>query len=97
MRVVKRKHTTGTLKELLGINMGRYGSKPDGNVSIDYYVERGGEEVELKISAHISPYDPGRTYGSPEKCYPPEGGECEIISITSNKVEWEDKLTEEEL
>lgn len=29
------------------------------------------------VTSYI-PYDPGRTYGPPEQCYPPEGGEMEF-------------------
>lgn len=32
------------------------------------------EELAIEISAK-GYYDPGRTYGPPEKCYPPEGSE----------------------
>jgi len=34
------------------------------------------EEAELSVDYHVSGYyDPGRTYGPPEDCYPPEGDE----------------------
>jgi len=29
----------------------------------------------------VEPYDPGMMHGSPEKCYPPEGGNIEIENI----------------
>lgn len=35
-------------------------------------------EVPVDIDYTITPYDPGRTYGPPEFCYPPEGGEIEV-------------------
>lgn len=38
-------------------------------------------DVEYEIEYTISDYDPGRTSGPPEKCYPPEGGEVEILEI----------------
>lgn len=38
-------------------------------------------ELEFVIEADVSPYDPGRTCGPPESCYPPEGGEVEIAEI----------------
>jgi len=53
----------------------------------------------------ITPYDPGRTSGPPEDCYPPEGGEadgpeeCEKCGcqIDSDKVyeEWADKAADD--
>lgn len=41
-----------------------------------------GTEIELTVTYTITPYDPGRTYGLPEDCYPAEGGEVEIVSVT---------------
>lgn len=51
-------------------------------------------ETIYEIECDVTPYDPGRTYGPPEKCYPPEGGECEIVSVKLNGkeipyAEWE--------
>ena len=42
----------------------------------------GGEEhdVDFEISADIF-YDPGKNYGPPENCYPPDGG-CDITDVT---------------
>ena len=40
-----------------------------------------GEDGEYTVEAYVSPYDPGRTWGPPENCYPPEGGEVEITSV----------------
>jgi hypothetical protein len=42
-----------------------------------------GEEVETLFTIHcdLTPYDPGKSTGDPEKCYPPEGGECEIEEV----------------
>jgi hypothetical protein len=37
---------------------------------------------EIHLTYTITPYDPGCTYGPPENCYPPEGGEVEIISAS---------------
>lgn len=47
-------------------------------------------ETVYEIECYLTPYDPGRTYGPPEKCYPPEGGECEILSVKLNGVEVKD-------
>lgn len=32
---------------------------------------------QREITLEVEPYDPGCTYGPPERCYPPEGGTFE--------------------
>jgi len=44
-------------------------------ITFTYYF---GEDNKLEITASVGPYDPGRSHGPPEDCYPPEGGEVEI-------------------
>ncbi len=39
-------------------------------------------EREYKVTANVTPYDPGRTWGDPEKCYPPEGGDIEDLEVS---------------
>lgn len=41
-------------------------------------------EIEIEVEFGATPYDPGVSNGPPEACYPPEGGEVEIESITYN-------------
>ena len=49
-------------------------------VSITYTDESSPAFIaEFRIFATLSAYDPGCTYGPPENCYPPEGGELEQI------------------
>jgi hypothetical protein len=57
-----------------------------------YTTNPDGSEVETvyEIECDLTPYDPGRTYGPPEKCYPPEGGDCEILSVKLLGVEVKD-------
>jgi hypothetical protein len=43
-----------------------------------------GTEVELTVTYTITPYDPGISYGPPERCYPPEGGDVEIVAVTDD-------------
>ncbi len=38
-------------------------------------------EWEAEVFGVFTPSDPGRTYGPPEDCYPPEGAEFEIKKI----------------
>ena len=40
-------------------------------------------EVAFEVEGTLTPYDPGKRYGDPEKCYPPEGGNFEDPKITS--------------
>lgn len=56
-----------------------------------------GSEVDLTVTYTITPYDPGRINGPPEDCYPPEGGEVEIVSVTDadgNAIESTDEEAE---
>lgn len=39
-------------------------------------------EIEIEVEFSATPYDPGVCSGPPENCYPPEGGEVEIESVT---------------
>lgn len=50
-------------------------------VEFEIELERGSQTVEYLVKAEVSPYDPGRTSGPPEKCYPPEGGEVEAKTV----------------
>lgn len=43
-----------------------------------YRVLEDGSEQKVAVEYSAAPYDPGCTYGLPENCYPPEGGEIEI-------------------
>ena len=49
---------------------------------MNYCLERGDNEFELVIDYDINPYDPGRTSGPPEDCYPPEGGDVTDLRAT---------------
>jgi hypothetical protein len=44
-----------------------------------YFEREDGTEVCVEYT--ITPYDPGVSSGPAEICYPPEGGEVEIISV----------------
>lgn len=37
--------------------------------------------TEVVVEYTISAFDPGVSYGPAENCYPPEGGEVEIVSV----------------
>lgn len=37
------------------------------------------DPIDLYIECAVESYDPGVINGPPERCYPPEGGEVEII------------------
>lgn len=50
--------------------------------TINWTVNRDNEEIEVEVEYEVSAYDPGSTYGPPEDCYPPEGGDIEELSVT---------------
>ena len=55
------------------------------------------DETEVTVEYTISAFDPGCTYGPAENCYPPEGGEVEIISVKDldgKPVQWTDDEAE---
>ena len=61
----------------------------DDTTAVTYVELPDGEEVEVHWT--FSSYDPGRTYGPVEACYPPEGGEllsCRIEGITDDGETW---------
>ena len=52
------------------------------------------DETEVTVEYSISPYDSGNTYGHAENCYPPEGGEVEIVKVfsdTDTDIKWTDE------
>ena len=48
---------------------------------INYTLRRDDTDIDLEIDYSVTPYDPGCTYGPPEDCYPPEGGEIDDLAI----------------
>lgn len=62
--------------------------------SINYTLTRGDDEFELDIEYSVAPYDPGCSYGLPENCEPPSGGEIEEMSVVHDGDEF--ALTPEE-
>jgi hypothetical protein len=41
------------------------------------------DDVTFEAEFYVSRYDPGKTYGPAEDCYPPEGGpEIEWLAVT---------------
>lgn len=38
-------------------------------------------EEEFRVECSVSPSDPGRLYGPPERCYPPEPAEVEVLRV----------------
>ena len=50
-------------------------------VEFEIELEYGKQTVEYLVKAEVTPYDPGRTSGPPEKCYPPEGNEVEVKEV----------------
>lgn len=51
--------------------------------SITYTLTRGDEDIDLEIEYSVAAYDPGNTWGLPEDCEPPSGGDIEELEITT--------------
>lgn len=49
--------------------------------TIEFYIERDDEELELEVTADVEPFVPGKLTGPPEDCYPDEGGTADITDI----------------
>jgi hypothetical protein len=54
------------------------------------------QELDLLVTANVTPVRPARISGPPENCYPAEGGEVEIESIKLDGSPWTGTLTEAE-
>lgn len=67
------------------------------NHSATYTLTRGDEDFELEVEYSTSPYDPGNTYGLPEDCEPPSGGEIEEMTVTLAGETAEFPLTDAEM
>lgn len=53
-------------------------------------------DVEITVEYSRTPYDPGVTWGPAESCYPPEGGDIEIVDAWIIKSEITIHLTNDE-
>ena len=51
------------------------------NKELTYQIECGPDDVLYTFVYEVEPYDPGRTWGDPEKCYPPEGGFASVVEV----------------
>ena len=52
-------------------------------LTTDYFIDLGDlGEQEVRVGYTYAPGDPGRISGPPENCWPPEGAEYEIISLS---------------
>lgn len=49
--------------------------------SFETTIELDENEVEVTVVYNWSPGSPGKTYGPPEDCYPPEGPEVEVEAV----------------
>jgi hypothetical protein len=39
------------------------------------------EDEDYNVECSVTPGDPGRTYGPPERCYPPESPEVDLLMV----------------
>lgn len=56
-----------------------------------YYEVEVAPDEYVEHTAHVeyqcSPYDPGRSVGPPERCYPPEGGVPEVVNGSAIRID----------
>ena len=64
--------------------------------SLTYTITRGDEDIELDIEYSLSPYDPGSSWGPPENCDPPSGGDVEELTAYFDGKPFELKPDEDE-
>lgn len=64
---------------------------------VDLDVIYDGEDVTLTVSGSVEPLVRGRYFGPPERCYPDEGGEVEITSVTRDGKPWSHELSPKDL
>ncbi len=48
---------------------------------LTYERECGEEDILYTFVYDVEPYDPGKTSGPPENCYPPEGGFATVYEV----------------
>jgi len=51
------------------------------NHGITYTLTRGEQTIVLDVEYDVAPYDPGNTWGLPEDCEPPSGGELTELRV----------------
>ncbi len=47
---------------------------------LPYTVTRNGEQIDIEVEYRVAAFSPGNTWGPPEHCDPPEGGEVEELA-----------------
>lgn len=66
-----------------------------------FTIERLGAEIDIEVEYAFDRGSPGKTYGPPEQCYPPEASELEIerawVLDEYGKRAWEIELSDEEI
>jgi hypothetical protein len=49
--------------------------------TVKWFITRDDEEIEIEAEYEVEPLDPGCSYGPPEFCEPPSGGEISSLEV----------------
>ena len=64
--------------------------------NICYTLTRDGVDISLDVEYEVADYDSGNSYGPPENCEPPSGGEITELIVTTAETGESFKLTDVE-
>lgn len=64
--------------------------------TMPWTLDRDEEGIDITVWYEVEPYDPGRTSGPPEDCYPPEGGGITDMRVTKAGTDDEVEITDDE-
>jgi hypothetical protein len=64
--------------------------------NLRYILTRDGVDISLDVEYEVAAYDPGNSYGPPENCEPPSGGEITELIVAAADTGESFKLTDAE-
>lgn len=55
------------------------------------------QETDVRVEFDYTPATPGKTFGPPEDCYPPEAADVELLAVLSGATDLTRVLSQEQL